>query len=247
MTKFSHFRTHVGADPERFFKSTVFEGTGLRLGVNCLEPGQSQPEHTHDGQDKFYYVIEGQGEFVVGEETRDAGVGMVVWAPAGSKHGVTNNSITRLVLLVGMAPSHRPSSERRRLMQVKRVRRSAKRAARKVKKTAKRARKAARRAKKKAVKTARRVKKAVGRAKQKAAETAGRAKKAVKRARTAAKSGATKAKRTVKRAKKAATRAKRKASKTAKRTKRALRAAQKRVTKTAKRARKAVRRLKKKR
>ena len=247
MTNFSHFRTHVGADPERFFKSTVFESTGLRLGVSCLEPGQSQPEHTHDGQDKFYYVIEGHGEFVVGEETRDAGVGMVVWTPAGSKHGVTNNGITRLVLLVGMAPSHRPSSKRRRLMQVKRVRRSAKRAAHKVKRTAKRARKAAGRAKKKAAKSARRAKKAVGRAKKKAVATAGRARKAAKRARSAVKAGATKAKQTAKRAKKAATRAKRKASKTAKRTKRALRVARKRVTKTAKRARKAGRRVKKKR
>ena len=236
MTNFSHFCTHVGADPEGFFKSTVFEGTSLRLGMSCLEPGQSQPEHTHDGQDKFYYVIEGHGEFVVGEETRDAGVGMLVWAPAGSQHGVTNNGSTRLVLLVGMAPSLRPSSKRRRLMQVKRVRSSAKRAARKVKKTAKRAHKAAGRAKK-----------AVGRAKKKAVATAGRARKAAKRARTAVKAGAAKAKRTAKRAKKAATRAKMKASKTAKRTKKALRAVRKRVTKTAKRARKAVRRLKKKR
>ncbi|MCH7684558.1 MAG: cupin domain-containing protein [Gemmatimonadetes bacterium] len=229
MTNFSHFCTHVGADPEGFFKSTVFEGTSLRLGMSCLEPGQSQPEHTHDGQDKFYYVIEGHGEFVVGEETRDAGVGMLVWAPAGSQHGVTNNGSTRLVLLVGMAPSLRPSSKRRRLMQVKRVRSSAKRAARKVKKTAKRAHKAA------------------GRAKKKAVATAGRARKAAKRARSAVKAGATKAKQTAKRAKQAATRAKMKASRTAKRTKQALRAARKRVTKTAKRARKAVRRLKKKR
>ena len=229
MTNFSHFCTHVGADPEGFFKSTVFEGTSLRLGMSCLEPGQSQPEHTHDGQDKFYYVIEGHGEFVVGEETRDAGVGMLVWAPAGSQHGVTNNGSTRLVLLVGMAPSLRPSSKRRRLMQVKRVRSSAKRAARKVKKTAKRAHKAA------------------GRAKKKAVATAGRARKAAKRARSAVKAGATKAKQTAKRAKQAATRAKKKASRTAKRTKQALRAVRKRVTKTAKRARKAVRRLKKKR
>ena len=247
MTNFSHFRTHVGADPEGFFKSTIFEGASLRLGMSCLEPGQSQPEHTHDGQDKFYYVIEGHGEFVVGEETRDAGVGMVVWAPAGSQHGVTNNGSTRLVLLVGMAPSLRPSSKRRRLMQVKRVRSSAKRAARKVKKTAKRAHKAAGRAKKKAVKSARRAKKAVGRAKKKAVATAGRARKAAQRARSAVKAGATKAKQTAKRAKQAATRAKKKASRTAKRTKQALRAVRKRVTKTAKRARKAVRRLKKKR
>ena len=211
MTNFSHFRTHVGADPEGFFKSTVFEGTRLRLGMSCLEPGQSQPEHTHDGQDKFYYVIEGHGEFVVGEETRDAGVGMVVWAPAGSKHGVTNNSSTRLVLLVGMAPSHRPSSKRRRLMQVKRVRSSAKRAARKVKKTAKRAHKAAGRAKKKAVKTARRAKKAVGRAKKKAATRAKmKASKTAKRTKKALRAAGKRVTKTAKRARKAVRRLKKK-------------------------------------
>ena len=53
MTNFSHFRTHVGADPEGFFKSTVFEGTSLRLGISCWDPGQSQPEHTHDGRAKL--------------------------------------------------------------------------------------------------------------------------------------------------------------------------------------------------
>ena len=211
MTNFSHFRTHVGADPEGFFKSTVFEGTRLRLGMSCLEPGQSQPEHTHDGQDKFYYVIEGHGEFVVGEETRDAGVGMVVWAPAGSKHGVTNNSSTRLVLLVGMAPSHRPSSKRRRLMQVKRVRSSAKRAARKVKKTAKRAHKAAGRAKKKAVKTARRAKKAVGRDKKKAATRAKmKASKTAKRTKKALRAAGKRVTKTAKRARKAVRRLKKK-------------------------------------
>lgn len=74
------------------------------LGLNCLEPGQSQRTHTHADQDKFYFVTEGAGEFVVGDETKRAGQGMVVWAPAGVTHGVTNNGSERLVLLVGIAP-----------------------------------------------------------------------------------------------------------------------------------------------
>ncbi len=40
----------------------------------------------------------------VGDETRRAGQGMVVWAPAGVTHGVTNTGSERLVLLVGIAP-----------------------------------------------------------------------------------------------------------------------------------------------
>jgi mannose-6-phosphate isomerase-like protein (cupin superfamily) len=45
------------------------------------------------------------GQFVVGEEHRPAGEGMVVWAPAGVSHGVVNRGDRRLVLLVGIAPA----------------------------------------------------------------------------------------------------------------------------------------------
>jgi quercetin dioxygenase-like cupin family protein len=70
-----------------------------------LEPGQTQETHTHADQDKFYFVIESQGEFVVADELHQARPGMVVWAPAGIPHGVTNGGDTRLVLLVGIAPA----------------------------------------------------------------------------------------------------------------------------------------------
>lgn len=250
MTNFAHYRTHVGTDPEKFFKSSVFEGTGLRLGTNCLEPGQSQPEHLHEDQDKFYYVVEGHAEFVIGEEARSAGPGMVVWAPAGIKHGVANNGSSRLVMLVGMAPSSRgpslashPSRTRKPLTPT--TRRRAKRAKRRAQKTIKRARKAAGRARKKAAKTAKRAKSAMGRAKKRAAATAKRAKKAAKRARRALKRGTAEAKRTAKRAKKAAGRTRKKAAQAAKRTKKSLSAAQQRAASTAKKARKAVRRFRK--
>ncbi len=42
---------HVGARPDKFYKATLFRGDALLLGVNCLEPGQTQPAHDHAGQD----------------------------------------------------------------------------------------------------------------------------------------------------------------------------------------------------
>ena len=96
---------HIGSSAEKFFKSTLFQSSRLLLGLNCLEPGQTQATHTHADQDKFYVVIEGQGAFAIADEIYQAGPGMVIWAPAGVLHGVTNRGDTRLVLLVGIAPA----------------------------------------------------------------------------------------------------------------------------------------------
>ena len=104
MQMFADYRDHLGALPDKQFKSTLFRSAHLMLGLNCLSPGQEQHLHDHAGQDKFYFVVEGEGRFVVGAETRTAGPGHAVWAPAGVPHGVRNDSGERLVLLVGIAP-----------------------------------------------------------------------------------------------------------------------------------------------
>ncbi len=105
MSHFTDYRTQVGSDADRFFKTTLFASERLLLGLNCLEPGQAQKLHDHAGQDKFYFVIEGVAEFVVGSEQRVTGPGTVVWAPTGTPHGVTNHGAVQLVLLVGIAPA----------------------------------------------------------------------------------------------------------------------------------------------
>ncbi|MCS6909537.1 MAG: cupin domain-containing protein [Anaerolineales bacterium] len=104
MSHFTDYCLHVGSKPEKFYKATLFQSRRLMLGLNCLEPGQAQPVHDHADQDKFYFVVEGQGEFVVGEESRTVGEGGVVWAPAGVPHGVTNRGDRRLVIWMGIAP-----------------------------------------------------------------------------------------------------------------------------------------------
>jgi quercetin dioxygenase-like cupin family protein len=104
MDPFLDWREHAGASLEKFYKTTLWHGDQMMIGLNCLEPGQTQNTHAHDGAEKFYFVLEGSGRFTVGEEEKDAGEGALIVAPSGIPHGVTNNGATRLSLLVIIAP-----------------------------------------------------------------------------------------------------------------------------------------------
>lgn len=105
MSFIKHVPDFVGAQEGKFYKTTLFHSEALLLGLNCLEPGQVQKPHDHEGQDKFYYVVEGEGLFWLGEERVTAVTNQLVWAPAGLMHGVENKSEARLVLLIGIAPA----------------------------------------------------------------------------------------------------------------------------------------------
>lgn len=104
MTNFLDWRQHAGSQAEKFYKTTLWQGEYVMVGLNCLEPNQIQSVHAHQGADKIYLVLEGNGHFTVGDEERSAGVGSLVIAPAGVPHGVTNNGSERLSLLVAIAP-----------------------------------------------------------------------------------------------------------------------------------------------
>ena len=105
MQYFKDYREHFGTSGTKFFKTTLFDSPRLLAGLNCLEPGQAQPQHAHAHQDKVYLVLEGEGTFTVGHERRAAGEGEVVWAPAGVEHGVENTGARSLVLFVSIAPA----------------------------------------------------------------------------------------------------------------------------------------------
>ena len=104
MNHFLNWKEHAGSQAEKFYKTTLWQGDQMLVGLNCLEPNQRQDPHVHHGADKFYFVLEGRGSFIVGDEEREATEGSLVFAPAGVPHGVANNSTTRLSLLVTIAP-----------------------------------------------------------------------------------------------------------------------------------------------
>jgi quercetin dioxygenase-like cupin family protein len=52
--------------------------------------------HTHSDHVDSFYVLEGEAEFIVGEETFRAGPGSFVAAPIGVVHGFRNSGGTEL-------------------------------------------------------------------------------------------------------------------------------------------------------
>ncbi len=98
----------VRFDGRKMLKINLFESSRMFADVYCLEPGQHQPLHTHEGSDKIYYVLEGKGSFTVGGKTRELGAGEITCAWSGEPHGVENTSGTRLTCLVFIAPHPKP-------------------------------------------------------------------------------------------------------------------------------------------
>ncbi len=90
---------------EKMRKINLFETKNFFCDVYCLEPGQEQKVHAHEKEDKVYYVLDGRGSFVVGDETAELRQGQIVMAPAGAPHGVKNSGDRRLTLLAFMTPN----------------------------------------------------------------------------------------------------------------------------------------------
>ncbi len=91
---------------EKMQKVNLFESPRMFCDIYCLEPGQIQKVHSHQGNDKIYYVVEGEGSFTVGQETRLLRSGEITCAFSDELHGVENTSSERLICLVFMAPNH---------------------------------------------------------------------------------------------------------------------------------------------
>jgi mannose-6-phosphate isomerase-like protein (cupin superfamily) len=107
MNYFLNWPDYEGSQAEKFYKTTLWQGEHVMIGLNCLEPSQTQPVHAHTGADKFYFVLAGRGTFTVGDEQKLAESGTIVVAPAGIAHGVTNTGKERLSLLVAIAPPNK--------------------------------------------------------------------------------------------------------------------------------------------
>lgn len=90
---------------DKMQKINLFETRNFFCDVYCLEPGQEQKVHAHKDEDKLYFVLDGRGTFFVNDEVQELDERQIVFAPAGSNHGVKNTSEARLKLLVFMTPN----------------------------------------------------------------------------------------------------------------------------------------------
>lgn len=104
MEHFVNVRQAVVFRPEKMSKTNLFESPRMFCDVYGFEPGQAQSAHVHEGADKVYYVLEGQGLFRVDQVEQTVGAGCAIFVPAGSSHEVRNLGPAQLIVLVVMAP-----------------------------------------------------------------------------------------------------------------------------------------------
>ena len=53
---------------EKMKKVGLFDTDNFFCYIYCLEPGQFQKVHSHEGSDKVYMVLQGKGKVTVGSE-----------------------------------------------------------------------------------------------------------------------------------------------------------------------------------
>lgn len=85
-------------------KTTFAQGEFLFAGLNCFEPGQEHAPHAHQGQDKLYFILEGEGIVQVGDNREMLSAGDAAFAPSGVMHSIRNSGPRRLVVMAILAP-----------------------------------------------------------------------------------------------------------------------------------------------
>ena len=96
---------HAQWRPDKMGKATLFESGRLLVGLNAFEPGQVHELHSHEGMDKLYYVLEGEGVFLLEGRQLPTMAGDLIVAPEGVPHGIRNSGTGRLLVLAVLAPA----------------------------------------------------------------------------------------------------------------------------------------------
>ena len=96
---------HAIFTSEKMGKATLFKSDRIMVGINAFEPGQEHKLHTHQGMDKVYQVIEGNGLFLLEGRELPMETGTLLVAPEGVSHGIRNTGDGRLVVLAILAPA----------------------------------------------------------------------------------------------------------------------------------------------
>ena len=71
-----------------------------------LAAGRATTPHYHEVTEEIYYILKGQAEMTLGEETRAVGPGDAIAIPPGQRHTIRNTGNEELVFLCTCAPGY---------------------------------------------------------------------------------------------------------------------------------------------
>ena len=82
-------------------------GAEQTFGVVTIEPGKRNPLHSHPNCEELLYVVKGECEHKLGEETFSLGVGQVIRIPRGILHWAKCTSDEPLVAVISFSSPDR--------------------------------------------------------------------------------------------------------------------------------------------
>ena len=94
---------HGGAIAQMILDRRILKEIGF-LAIARLAKGRTIESH-EDPMEEIYFVLTGEGEMTVDEDTRHVRPGDATWIPAGSAHSLTNSGEGDLLILVVASPN----------------------------------------------------------------------------------------------------------------------------------------------
>ena len=77
---------------------------GISAGMFWLEPGHQSEPDIHPNSEEIYYVAQGTGKLVLGDQEHTVSKGMSVYIPAGVHHQSFNTGDEQLVYFWAFSP-----------------------------------------------------------------------------------------------------------------------------------------------
>jgi quercetin dioxygenase-like cupin family protein len=102
----SHFSGPQGREADVTELLATREQTGGALGLfrQTIAPKSGPPTHIHQAEDEFFYVVNGEFKFKLGDRVVSAPARSIVFVPRGIAHTFQNVGTEPGVLLVGVTP-----------------------------------------------------------------------------------------------------------------------------------------------
>ena len=97
------YLAHGGAIAQMILDRRVLKEIGFLAGAT-LEKGKKIESHV-DPMEEIYFIMSGEGEMTVGDDTRHVVRGDAIWIPAGSAHSLLNTGKGVCFILVVASPA----------------------------------------------------------------------------------------------------------------------------------------------
>jgi mannose-6-phosphate isomerase-like protein (cupin superfamily) len=98
-------RSRHGSEIRPLIDRTTSEINQCSLAEEILPPGCAVSPHHHNAIEEIYYILSGDGEMLVGDETRRVGPGDAVYIPKGHRHSLRNDGVEPIRLLLVCGPA----------------------------------------------------------------------------------------------------------------------------------------------